>query len=59
MAAALLAKITPGGTKLARDLTTVLSVKDTAHYGTTFLTEAKLKAALRSASRLVEAAESV
>jgi hypothetical protein len=59
MAAALLAKITPGGTKLARDLTTVLSVKDTAHYGTTFLTEAKLKTALRSASRLVEAAESV
>jgi hypothetical protein len=57
VAATLLAKITPDGAKLARDLTTVLAVKDTAHYGTTFLTEAKVKAALRSAARLVEAAE--
>jgi hypothetical protein len=47
-AAPLLAKITPGGPKLARDLTSVLAIKDTAHYGITFLTEAKLKAALRS-----------
>jgi hypothetical protein len=58
VAATLLAKITMDGAKLARDLTSVLAVKDTAHYGTTFLTEAKLKAALRSATRLVEAAES-
>jgi hypothetical protein len=57
LAATLLAKITPDGAKLARDLTSVLAVRDTAHYGTTFLTEAKLKAALRSATRLVEAAE--
>jgi hypothetical protein len=57
VAATLLAKISPDGAKLARDLTSVLAVKDTAHYGTTFLTEAKLKAALRSAAHLVEAAE--
>jgi hypothetical protein len=56
IAASLLAKISPEGAKLAR--TTVLAVKDTAHYGTTFLTEAMRKAALRSASRVVEAAES-
>jgi hypothetical protein len=57
VAATLLAKITPDGAKLARDLASVLAVKDIAHYGTTFLTEAKLKAAMRSATRLVEAAE--
>ena len=48
----------PAVRELAHDLTTVLAVKDTALYGTTFLTEAKLKAALRSATHLVEAADS-
>ena len=51
VAATLLAKITPDGAKLARDLASVLAVKDIAHYGTTFLTVAKLMAARRSASR--------
>jgi hypothetical protein len=58
VATTLLAKITPGGSVLARDLAAALAVKDAAHYGTTFLTEAKLRAAMRAATRLVEAAES-
>lgn len=56
-ATTLLAKITPGGRALARDLTAALAIKDAAHYGATFLTEAKLRAAMRAATRLVEAAE--
>ena len=42
---------------LATALATVLSAKDTAHYGETFVSEAKLKAVLRAATRLVEAAD--
>lgn len=56
-AAALLRTITPGGTRLARDLTTVLAVKDSAHYGTVFLAATTVKNVLRAATRLLEAAE--
>lgn len=56
-AAALLRTIKPNGTKLARDLTAVLAVKDPAHYGTVFLAVTTVKSTLRAATRLVEAAE--
>jgi len=56
-AVALLAVIHPHGTNLAAALATVLSAKDTSHYGETFVGEAKLKSTLRAAARLVEAAE--
>lgn len=56
-AAALLHTVTPHGARLARDLTTVLSVKDAAHYGTVFLSASTLKTTLRATTHLVEAAE--
>lgn len=56
-AVALLHTVQPKGAHLARDLTTVLGVKDAAHYGTTFLGAGTLKNILRAATRLVEAAE--
>lgn len=55
----LLAEVRPEGQKLTRDLTTVLSVKNPAHYGTVFVGAAQLKTVLRAATRLVEAAERV
>ncbi|WP_158564049.1 hypothetical protein [Jiangella anatolica] len=54
LAAQLLARIDP---RLARHLTAALAVKDAAHYGAAFLTDARTKAALRGAAALVEAAE--
>lgn len=56
-ATALVRTITPDGAKLARDLHTVLGVKDSAHYGSVFLSPATLKTTVRVATRLVEAAE--
>ena len=53
----LLRAIHPDGRKLADALTTVLAIKDPAHYGIAFVTDAKLRATLRAASQLVEAAE--
>jgi len=53
----LLGLIRPHGPMLAAALATVLSAKDAAHYGETFIGEAKLKAVLRAATRLVEAAD--
>ncbi len=58
-AAQLLAVISPNGKELARHLTAALAIKDAAHYGSAFLTASRLKAAMRAATRLVEAAESV
>ena len=45
------------GPRLAKDLTTVLGVKDAAHYGTVFVSPTTLKTTLRAATRLVDAAE--
>jgi hypothetical protein len=47
----------PEGRKLADALTTVLAIKDPAHYGIAFVTDAKLRTTLRAATQLVEAAE--
>lgn len=57
-AVTLLARITPSGKDLARDLAAALAIKDAAQYGTIFLSEARFRAAFRAATRLVEAAES-
>jgi len=56
-ATALLHTIRPDGSKLAKDLSTALGIKDAAHYGTVFVSVATLKSALRAATRLVDAAE--
>ena len=56
-ATALLRTIRPDGTRLAKDLTTALGVKDAAHYGSVFISAATLKSTLRAAGRLVEATE--
>jgi hypothetical protein len=56
-ATALLRTIRPDGPRLARDLATVLGVKDAAHYGSVFISAATLKTTLRAAGRLVDAAE--
>lgn len=56
-AAALLQTVRPDGSRLAKDLGTVLAVKDAAHYGTVFLSPTRLRSVLRAATRLVEAAE--
>lgn len=58
-AISLLRKVRPDGEKLANDLETALGVKDLAHYGERLLGAARLKASLRAASRLVDAAERV
>lgn len=49
--------VNPNGRRYAGDLSTLLAVKDAAHYGDQYITVAKLKATLRAAQRLVEAAE--
>jgi hypothetical protein len=56
-ATALLKTIRPDGTSLAKDLSTVLGVKDAAHYGSVFISVATLKSTLRAAGRLVDATE--
>jgi hypothetical protein len=56
-AVTLLRTIHPEGRKLADALTTVLAIKDPAHYGIAFVTDAKLRTTLRAATQLVEAAE--
>ena len=56
-ASALLRTIRPGGAGLAKDLSTVLGVKDAAHYGTVFVSATVLRSTLRTAIRLVAAAE--
>jgi hypothetical protein len=55
--AALLRTVRPDGARLARDLTTALTVKDAAHYGSVFVSAATLKTTLRAAGRLADAAE--
>jgi hypothetical protein len=56
-AVGLLREVPHDGSKLGRDLATVLGVKDPAHYGDQFVTDAKLRATLRAAAQLVSAAE--
>jgi len=56
-ATALLRTIRPDGPRLAKDLSTALSAKDAAHYGSVFVSAATLRTTLRAATRLVEAAE--
>jgi hypothetical protein len=53
----LLRTIRPDGPRLAKDLSTVLGVKDAAHYGTVFVSPTTLRTTLRAATRLVSAAE--
>lgn len=56
-ATALLRTIWPDGAGRAKDLTTVLGVKDAAHYGTVFVSRTVLRSTLRAATRLVTAVE--
>lgn len=55
----LLRTVRPDGARLARDMSTVLSAKDPSHYGLSFVSASGLKATLRAASRLVDAAETM
>ncbi len=57
-ATALLKSVRPDGSALAKDVATVLGVKDAAHYGTVFVSPTVLRSTLRAATRLVAAAES-
>lgn len=54
---ALLRTIRPDGAGRAKDLTTVLGIKDAAHYGTVFVSRTVLRSTLRATTRLVAAAE--
>jgi hypothetical protein len=45
--------------RLAADLAAVLVVKDPSHYGEKFVGDAKLKATMRAAARLVDATETL
>ena len=56
-ATALLRTVRPDGARLAKDLTTALTVKDAAHYGSVFVSATTLKTTVRAAIRLVDAAE--
>jgi ribose transport system permease protein len=56
-AVALLKSVKPDGSTYAKDLQAALSVKDPAHYGENFISDAKLRATMRAATRLVQAAE--
>lgn len=56
-ATALLKTSRPDGAALAKDLTTVLGVKDAAHYGTVFVSATVLRSTMRATTRIVEAAE--
>jgi len=58
-AVAVLRAVRPDGPKLAADLAAVLAVKDPSHYGEKFVGDAKLKATMRAAARLVDAAETL
>jgi len=58
-AAALVDKVAPGGTKAAKSLGRLLSLKDEAHYGLFDVGSQQLKSALRQANDLVEFAEGV
>lgn len=53
----LLRMIRPDGSRLAKDLSTALGVKDAAHYGSVFVSATTLKSTLRAATRLVDAAD--
>lgn len=55
-AADLLEAAVPDGKALAGALRKVLAVKDQSHYGFTFVTPAKARAAFRGAGRLIERA---
>jgi hypothetical protein len=52
----LVRRIQPRGERLASDLSSVLSIKDSAHYGDQLVTSARLRTILRAAARLVDAA---
>lgn len=53
----LLAEISPGGKRAARQLRKLITLKDAAHYGFISVTAAQLKQSLRQARQLVEFAE--
>ena len=58
-AEAFLADISPGGVNAATKLRSLITIKDTAHYGLIDISRQKLTAALRQASQLVDWAERV
>lgn len=55
-AAGLLEEATPDGAALAQQLTRLLALKDTGHYGVTLISASDASRALRWAGRLVERA---
>jgi hypothetical protein len=56
-AGALVAQVTPGGTKAAQSLNRLLNLTDEAHYGLFDVAGADLKSALRRANDLIRFAE--
>lgn len=55
----LLTGIASGGVEMGKDLGRLLDLKDNAHYGVLYISEAKARQAVKWAHRIVEAAEAV
>lgn len=56
LAADLLGQVVEVGVPMARDLRRLLAIKDDAHYGVLHVSNQRVSAAIRQATRLVEAA---
>lgn len=59
LAARLVAKVSPGGPEMSKQLRRLLDIKDGAHYGMVFVSAQKARAAIRQARNLTEAAEPI
>lgn len=55
----LLAGIASGGAEMGKDLGRLLDLRDNAHYGVLYVSEAKARQAVKWAQRLIQAAEAV
>lgn len=58
-AVALLQTVAPSGQVMSKDLARLLDLKDNAHYGILYVSEARARQAVRWAQRMVTAAERV
>jgi hypothetical protein len=58
-AVSLVERVAPGGTRAAKSLSRLLSLKDEAHYGLLDVSGNDLKAAMRQANDLIEFAQAV
>lgn len=56
-AAKLLKTVSPGGSRMAKDLLRLLAAKDESHYGLSLITAAKAQSLIRTATRLANDAQ--